>query len=146
MVASLASTLLFALTITAQQKIQSASPRSHAYELSRETSLQGTVVSYTAASAIPPLGARVSVQTSNGLVEVHLGNAKLLEASHFTLSSGDSIRILGESVVSGASPQFVARIIQKGNQSLVLRSPRGFPLVPMVKRAGKAANREGGGL
>ena len=145
-VASFAGMFFFVLTSAAQQKAQSASPRWQAYDINREGSLQGTVVSYTPAAAVPPLGAHVIMQTSSGVVDVHLGNAKLLEANHFTLSPGESIRISGENVALGTSNQYVARVIQKGSQSLVLRSPRGFPLVPMVKGAGKAANVQAGVL
>ena len=68
-----------------------------------------------------------------------LGNsrsAKLLQANHFTLAAGDSVRIVGESLPFGGGSQFFARIIQKGNQSVALRSARGFPLRPSGKQAG----------
>jgi hypothetical protein len=146
LVVSVASTFFLVLASPAQHKPQNVSPRNQAYDLSRETSLQGTVVGYTAASPTPPLGARVTLQTASGPVDVHLGDARLLEADHFTLAVGESIHILGENVSLRTSTQFVARVIQKGNQSLVLRSPRGFPLVPMVKGAGKAANSQAGVL
>jgi hypothetical protein len=139
-----ASMFFFALASAAQQKIQSVTQENRAYDVSRETALQGTVVSYSAASSTAPLGPHVIMQTSSGLVDVHLGNAKLLEVNHFALSSGDNIHVLGENVSMGTSMQFVARAIQKGEQSLILRSLRGFPLLPTLKRAGKSANSQAG--
>lgn len=136
-VLGLASAVLLSTIASAQQKAQSSRPNS-AYDLSREVSLQGTVLSFTESSSVPPLGAHVSIQTSSGaVVDVHLGEAGLLQANHFTLATGDSVRIIGESLPYGSGTQFFSRIIQKGNQALALRSTRGFPLRP-VPKAGKA--------
>jgi hypothetical protein len=132
--------------VSAQQKVQDTSERNPAYSLARETALQGTVLSYTASSSVAPLGPRVVVQTASGDIDVHLGNAKLLEANHFSLSMGDSIRLLGESIPFGSGTQFVARVIQKGNQSLVLRSARGFPLRPMANGASETGKQQAGVL
>jgi len=73
---------------------------------------------------------------------VHLGDAKLLQANHFVLAAGDSIRVLGESLPYGEGTQFFARIVQKGSQTVALRSARGFPLRPV----GKSGNAKAGVL
>jgi hypothetical protein len=139
----LAGAILFSATASAQQKAQIVPQKNQAYDVSRESVLQGTVLTYTAAATAAPLGAHVTVQTSAGVVDVHLGNAQLLTANHFSLSSGDSVRITGENVAYGTSTQFLARVIQKGNQALAVRSVRGFPLTP----SGKLGPRtEGGAL
>ena len=90
-----------------------------------------------------PLGPHVTVSTGSGVVDVHLGNARLLEASHLSLSAGDSIQIVGENISYGSGTQFVARVIQKGNQTVALRTTRGFPLAPMGKLGPRT---EGGAL
>ena len=132
----LAGVLLLSTIASAQQKAQTVAQRNQAYDVSREVSLQGTVVSFAENSSIPPLGARLSIQTSSGVVDVHLGDARLLKASQFSVAAGDTIRIVGESLPYGDGTQFFARIIQKGNQAVALRSARGFPLRPATK-AGK---------
>jgi hypothetical protein len=115
----------------AQQKQgQTTPPQNEAYAVSRETLLQGTVVNYTADSSTAPLGAHVTVQTTSGVVDVHLGNSQLLDANHFSLAPGDSVRIVGENLAYGQGTQFFARLIEKGGQSVALRSVRGFPLRP----------------
>jgi hypothetical protein len=129
----LCTLLLLAGAANAQQKAPLASASSRAYEMSRETVLQGTVVEYVESSTAPPLGAHVKVQTTSGVVDVHLGNAQLLAANHLTLSSGDAARIVGENVAIGNGTQFVARLVQKGNQVVAVRSTRGFPLAPVAK-------------
>src|SRR5712671_5672011 len=113
--------LLFCASAGAQQKAQSAAQQRSAYDVSREVSLQGTVVSFTENSSTAPLGSHVVVQTASGQVDVHLGDARLLKANQFALAAGDSIRVIGENVPYGTGTQFFARIIQKGNQTLPLR-------------------------
>lgn len=112
-----------------------------AYDLSRETVLQGTVLSFTSSAATPPLGARVTLQTASGPVDVHLGPASYLKANQFSLAPGDSVNIVG--VVSPAlgGSIFLARVLQKGGQSLVIRSTRGFLLATAGARALAPAQR-----
>jgi hypothetical protein len=137
----LCAVLLSSVSAAAQQT-QSAPQQRRSYDLSREVSLQGTVVSFAENSSVPPLGPHVVVQTATGPVDVHLGDARLLQANHLTLAAGDSIRVVGENVPYGTGTQFFARIIQKGSQTLTLRSTRGFPLRP----AAKAGKSEAGAL
>jgi DNA/RNA endonuclease YhcR with UshA esterase domain len=137
----LAGVLLFSTTAGAQQTAQTAAQRNQAYDVSRETVVEGKVLQYTAASSVAPLGPHVTVQTSLGVVDVHLGSARLLEANHFSLNSGDSVRIVGENVAYGKGSQFLARVIQKGTQVLAVRSARGLPLAP----SGKFGPQTGGG-
>ncbi len=116
------------------------------YDLAREGTLAGTVEVFAASADAPPLWARVSVRTGNGIVDVHLGDARLLSANHFTLQSGDSVRIVGETVEYGNGTQFVARILQKGTHVLAVRSVRGMPLSYIAPRQGEQAKSQGGTL
>jgi hypothetical protein len=124
-----------------QQKVQTLPQSNRAYDMSRETVLEGKVLQYTSAATAPPLGAHVSVETASGVIDVHVGKAERLAANHFSLVSGDSVRIVGENIAYGNGMQFVARVIQKGNQILEVRSTRGFPLAPV----GKLGSRTEGG-
>lgn len=132
----LAGIFLLSTIANAQQKAQPVAQRNLSYDMSREVSLQGTVVGFAENSSVPPLGARLSIRTSSGDVDVHLGDARLLKASQFSVAAGDTIRIIGESLPYGDGTQFFARIIQKENQAVALRSARGLPLRPATK-AGK---------
>ena len=126
----LAGALAICLCAAAQQAAQSSAQRLQSYDLRREVSLLGTVVKYDTASATPPMGAHVLLQTSSGQVDVHLGNAKVLQANHFELHAGDSLRIMGESMATGDGTFFAARILQKGTQAVAVRNTRGFLLTP----------------
>ena len=113
----------------AQEKsAASATQQNRSYNVAREVSLQGQVTSFTAKSSVAPLGAHVTLQSSAGPVDVHLGDARLLSARKITLAPGDNIRIIGEVVTSGRTSQFVARLLVKGTQQVILRTNSGFPV------------------
>ena len=131
--------LLFAGVSGAQtQKAQAVGPRQNqAYDVSRESVLQGSVIQFTAASSVAPRGAQVSVQTPSGPVDVHIGSAKILENNRFTLAVGDNIKVVGENLPYGNGTQFFARLVEKGSQSIAVRGIRGFPLRPVTPNEAK---------
>jgi len=132
---------LCAVAAGAQQKPNEL--RSASYQPSREVNLVGTVSSFIADSDQGPLGAHVMVQTTSGIVVVHVGSAKFLETNKLTLNSGDSVRIIGESFTNGANSVFLARIIQKGTVAVAVRSPQGMPLWPAGGRIANAKHQGG---
>src|SRR5258708_24019848 len=66
-----------------------AAMRSLAYDATQETVMEGTVLSYSAEAATPPIGAHLLLQTASGPVDLHLGGASYLQANHFSLAKGD---------------------------------------------------------
>ena len=126
----LAGSLTLCLSASAQQAMPSDAQLLRTYNASREISLVGTVVRYETSSAIPPMGAHATIQTASGQVDVHLGNAKVLEANQFTLNVGENVRIVGEPMAFGEGTYFAARIVQKGTQTVAVRNAKGFPLSP----------------
>jgi hypothetical protein len=138
---------LLALTTTgaAQEKAQAVPQRvesNHMYNTARETVLKGTVVEFTPNSTVAPMGAHVSLQTRTGMVDVHLGNARVLTANHLSLQTGDSVQITGENVVFGQASVFAARTIQKGAQLVTVRTRAGMPVAASLHAAN--ANGQGG--
>lgn len=142
--AAFAGVLLSTPFSGAQQKPAPVAQANISYELSRETVVQGTVVSYSAASTVAPIGPRARIQTSSGSVDVHLGNADLIKINDMFLESGDSVKIVGVMQNFGNGSIFIARVLQKGNQTVTLRNRNGVPLAP--RRAGpvKARSALGG--
>lgn len=124
-VAAFAAAILCVPFCGAQQQATPATQTNVRYDVSRETVLNGKVLSYTANSTVPPIGAHVTVQTVYGPVDVHLGSAKLLELKNFTLQAGDSVRITGEVLSSGQVSFFAARMVEDGNQSIAVRNEKG---------------------
>src|SRR5690349_11370458 len=123
-----AAAMALSAGVQGQQPVAAPATRQGEYDIKRESEVIGTVVAYDANSKTAPFGARATVQTGSGLMEVHLGNARLLIANHFSIETGDTLRIVGETLAAGDANLFVARIVQKGTQALAVRTTRGFPI------------------
>jgi hypothetical protein len=98
------------------------------YSLARETNLVGTVSSVVEDSKTGPLGTNVMLQTSSGVVDVHVGSANYLKLNHLELATGDNVRVIGELFSTGSDTVFLARIVQKRTTAVAVRSPKGMPL------------------
>jgi hypothetical protein len=142
----LAGSLLLALSTTAQQNQTAVSTSgTTAYSLSRETVLTGTVVSYKEGNS--RTGSVLTLNTSSGVTDVNVGNAKLLSLNGMTFSAGESVKVTGENVTTLASaPVFAVRIVQKGSQSLTVRSERGFMARPTAANTPANALQKRGAL
>jgi hypothetical protein len=126
-----------------------AGPRSMAYATSREMSVQGTVVKFEEASKDAPIGAHAKVQTATGIVDVHLGPNSYLKSNHFSLAAGDVVRIAGAQTVLKGRSVVLARTIQRGSDTLTVRTPSGFVVgaggarVQAAKNGPQSMKREG---
>jgi len=133
-----ASLLLSGNTVWGQklaERPRQAAARSLAYNAAQETMIEGTVLSYSAEAATPPMGAHVVLQTASGAIDVHLGPASYLQANHFSLTKGDSVKAVGANSATRQGSVFLVRVIQKGGQSLALRTAKGA----LLSRAGARA-------
>ncbi len=137
---------LFCCTVMGQERTSQTPIGSSAYDLKREGTIVGTVIAYTEFSTTPPLGAHVTLQTTSGVVDVHLGNARLLTANHCNIQPGDTLRIIGENVAFGGAAPFLARIVQKGTQALAVRSERGIPVRYVPPKNSGESKPQGGVL
>jgi len=143
-----ASALLLSGAAYAQRGRSQPAANSSAYDLSNEQPVQGTVVQYIEKSDRAPLGAHVIVQTASGQVDVHIGDPRLLKQNNFTLTAGNTIRVIGVTSSSGQSNVFLARLIQTGTNIIAVRSTTGIPYVVAELRGGRispeAAKRQAG--
>jgi hypothetical protein len=108
------------------------------YDVAKDVSLQGTVLSFTENSQIPPIGAHVMLQTTAGNVDVHLGDARLLHLTKLNITQGASVRFVGQMSTAGKNQVFLARLVQVGAQVVAVRSVHGLPLGSAGLRANKA--------
>lgn len=139
----LAATLALPVITQAQQTAPSI--RS-GYSLARETNLVGTVSSVVEDSTTGPLGTNVMVQTSSGLVDVHVGSVSYLKSNHLDLAAGDNVRVVGEPFSTGSGTVFLARIVQKGTTAVAVRSTKGMPLWHNGTRLQASGKAQGGAL
>jgi hypothetical protein len=136
--------LLFGNAVLGQERAdrpRQAAMRSFAYDATQETVLEGTVLSYAAEAATPPIGAHAVLQTASGSLDVHLGAGSYLQGNHFSLAKGDSVRVVGVNSPTRQGTIFLVRVIQKGGQSLALRTAKGAPLSRAGARALSPAQR-----
>jgi len=134
-----AAAMVFCGGARGQQPAAEPAARTGEYDVKRESNVIGTVVAYAANSKAAPFGAMAAVQTSSGVIEVHLGDQRLLAANHFSIETGDTLRVVGENLATGSGRLFVARILQKGTQALAIRTARGFPIPYVAPRTSQAA-------
>jgi hypothetical protein len=133
----LAGILSLCIPVGAQQATQSSALPYQSYDMRREVNLLGTVVKYDAASSVAPIGAHLLLRTSSGQLDVHLGNAKVLQANHFELNPGENVRIIGENLAYGDGAIFAARIVQKGLHAVAVRNTRGALTSPAASMSPK---------
>jgi hypothetical protein len=136
-------TLGLGISTSAQVTKQPDAQQLRTYDVNRESFLLGTVAKFESASGALPMGAHLTLQTSSGPIDVHLGDAKVLRAGHLDLNPGDNVRIVGEPLSLGDSTYFAARIVQKGAQAVAVRNTKGFLTTPasLMSAADKAALR-----
>jgi len=142
--AAVAGALVAVSFAGAQQKTAQTTQGSFSYDASHETQIQGTVMSFTDSSQAAPIGPHATIQTSSGTVDVHLGTAGMLKINDIFLAPGDSVKIVGETQNFGNGDVFLARVLQKGNQTVTLRNLKGIPLAPRHPGPVKARSVLGG--
>jgi len=137
------------VAVAQRPNAKSVAATSGGYNVANDSSLQGTILSYTENSKTPPLGTHVQLQTSSGNVDVHLGDARVLHQAKMNLTQGMSVRFVGQAQTVGKNTVFLARLVQVGSLIVAVRSNHGLPVRPGVPR-GKAAvknaatNQQGG--
>lgn len=104
------------------------------FDASHITTIKGTVQSvgtFEPAKGVAE-GLRLRVKTSDGkTVTVHAGPVQFARQQNFDIKPGDEVTITGSNAKIGWRSAFVASEIQKGDQTLRLRSKTGEPLWSM---------------
>ncbi len=122
---------LFAIAplVLAQSSTSSSSGRgSRNYNPATETNVQGTVEEVIQTTGQQGWsGVHVSLKTSQGIYEVHVGPASYLSAQHFTISKGDSLEVTGSRTKMNNKDVLIARQITKEGKTLTLRDEQGYP-------------------
>lgn len=74
----------------------------------------------------PGTGTHLTLRTREGTIDVALGPSDYVERQGINLQAGDAVVVNG--VRSTGRAGFIAYEVQKGNQTLRLRTPEGAPL------------------
>jgi hypothetical protein len=103
------------------------------YDVKTETTVAGTVEGVETITGSGGKGRRglggthLSVRTSAGPVEVHVGPTGYLAEQKIVLAKGDELEILGSRVTIDNESVLIARQIKKGDKTWVLRDATGRP-------------------
>jgi hypothetical protein len=127
MVLSFLAAPVEAQTAATTKKISTASK----YDVKDETTLSGTVTSIvTQPRTGMLLGAHLILSTATGSVDAYLGPFAFVGRNPVSVSAGESVRVVGETMKFGSSQVFVTRTVTAGSQTYTLRNQNGFPRFP----------------
>jgi hypothetical protein len=73
-------------------------------------------------------GTHLSLKTSTGTLNVHLGPTAYLTAQKISVATGDRLEIVGSRVTVDNESVIVAKSVKKGDQTWTLRDAAGLPL------------------
>lgn len=73
-------------------------------------------------------GVRLSVNTSDGEIPVHLGPDFWLDKQTVKFAKGDEVTVKGSRITFDGKPAIIAESVAKGASTLVLRDAKGVPV------------------
>lgn len=73
-------------------------------------------------------GVHLTISTSNGDINVHLGPAWYIENQDIQIVKDDNVTVTGSRVTYDGSSVIIAKEVTKGDQVLKLRDDDGYPL------------------
>jgi len=98
------------------------------YNAANEVSMKG-VVSEVRDFACPvsegEMGTHVMLQTSDGVVQVHLAPSRIMRSQQLKFAPGEEITVLGSKVRMFGHNDIIARQIVRGNEQLFFRDTEG---------------------
>ncbi len=104
------------------------------YELSKETTLSGTVSSVLEKpSPGMIMGAHLLLETSSGTVDASLGRFALMGRDALSVSAGQMIEVTGVMKTLQGKQVFLVRLVRANDLVQVIRNKRGLPLSPQTR-------------
>ncbi len=121
--------LIATIVLPARAQKKSAGASLPKYDVQAETKIKGTVEEVR----LPPKGSEkeiVHLQVNDGTnsIDVYLCPKTFLDDMGMSFAKGDAIAITGSKAKLGDADVFLVREIVKGNDSFVLRDPKGEPV------------------
>jgi hypothetical protein len=99
------------------------------YNPSTVESFSGVVEEYGVASFGRGMsqGVHLVIKTDKETLSVHLGPVWYMNKQTIQIAKGDKVEIVGSRVVFNDNPAIIASSVKKGDQTLMLRDPKGVP-------------------
>jgi hypothetical protein len=115
------------------------------YDASKEITIQGTISKIETLSSGAFFGSHISVESSQGDVDAHLGAASV--AKYLSLSQGQSVELVGMMANVNGQNVFLARKLSTADKTFTLRSTKGVPFRTLaLPRSLSGAPQNKGGL
>jgi len=117
---------LVTTVLLAQKKPSTAPPR---YNAQTEVTIKGTVQELK----LPPKGsekaiAYVLITSGADTLDAYLCPRSFLEQMGITYAKGDEVTLIGSKIKQGEADLILAREVEKGSDTLVLRDEKGEPV------------------
>jgi len=117
--------LLVTVSFLAACAFAQTSPK---YDPATEAKLKGTVEEF---KLVPPSGGKpvgyLTVKSGANTVEVYLGPKKFLDDMGANFKTGDAVEVTGSKVTQDGAELILARQVEKGDDTLILRFKDGKP-------------------
>lgn len=133
----LAAALSFLLWPALPARAQSGSAAAQQavpYDISKETRVQGTIQSVDSSGSHLPVGTHILVQTSDGVVDAHLGPLNKASLDALNLNAGESVTLTGMDQALPGGNVFMVRILTTPSRVVILRNERGYPVRSLLPR------------
>ncbi len=99
------------------------------YDKATEVTLSGTVQEVQSHQGRMGMsGTHLMLNTSSGVVDVHVGPTNWLATQKYEFAQGDQLEIVGSRVKMEGQDAFLAREIKKGGVTMTLRNENGIPV------------------
>lgn len=116
--------LWMAVVATVAVSLAAQQTRQRKYDPATEVTVTGTVEDVVqVAHQGRGTGTHLKLKTDSGMIAIHVGPTRYLEAQKFSFFKGDEITVTGSKVQKAV----IAREIKKGETSLTLRDSQGIP-------------------
>lgn len=131
----LLATIFLAVPAVAQTNLPAAkSSGLLSYDISKETTLSGTVASVLAKpSPGMIMGAHLMIQTSSGVVDASLDRFAFIGKDALQISGGEAVEVTGVMKNLNGKPVFLVRTIKVGNEVYTIRNQHGIALSPAAR-------------
>ena len=100
------------------------------YDTNTVESLAGTVTSVERITQTRRLycGIHLMLKTNNEEICVHLGPAWFIDSLNIAIEKNDTLKVTGSRITYEGKPTLIAAILERGDQSLILRNEMGIPV------------------
>ncbi len=107
------------------------------YDVAKEVTIKGTVEEV---KQVPnpkgAMGIHLMVKSGSDVLEVRLCPNSFLKEIDIAFNKGDELKVTGSKVRVGEKDVILAREIERGNNTIVLRDKQGVPVWTWLKQGG----------